>query len=196
MMKRRLTILTLAALAMLAASCGSDSGTGGGAAGNSTPVSGNVVFTSPWKGEWNIVIVFKDCASGDTLNIEDITDVICDGDTLDIGLTDLFEDCDGTITDTRIMVDCTYQFIVGGCTIDVAATLDIERQGDQIMGTGQWSVTTSGTCLPLYIEGCEDIEISGMRIDPNPADCNSPLSLSVTERFAPAPRAFLRAYRP
>lgn len=188
---RRFWILPLL---LLLAACGSDSTTPNGSL-NSNPVNGNIVFTGPWTGEWNVVIVFKDCASGDTLNIEDITDVICDGDTLDIGLSAILEDCGGTITDTRLMVDCQYEFKAGSCTVTVSATLDIERQGDQLMGTGQWSVVTTGACATPYLDGCENIEISGIRINSSPAECAPPQPLSLIERFAPAPRAFLRTYQ-
>jgi hypothetical protein len=178
---------------MLIVSCGSDDGSNTEIGDNPTPVAGNIVFTSAWKGEWQMTIVFEDCADGDTLNIDNIVDVICAGDTLDLQLTDLAEDCSGTMTDTRLMVNCTYQFTDGGCTVDVVLTLEIERQGDTLVGSGQWSATATGLC-PTYIDGCEDLVISGTRLQKNPAECNSPQPLNVVDRFGLTPRLFVRPY--
>ena len=192
--KRRPHIITIALLlwaTMVIAACGGDGGTGTETGDNPAPVAGNIVFTNAWKGEWSMTIVFQDCADGNTLNIDEIVDVICDGDTLDLQLTALAEDCSGTMTDTRLMVDCTYQFTDAGCTVDVALTLDIERQGDNLVGSGQWSATTTGLC-PTYIEGCEDLVISGTRIQTNPAECNSPQPLNVVDRFGLKPRLYVR----
>ena len=183
----------LMASATLLGSCGDDGGTGGSTGTGGSPVSGNIVFTDSWKGEWNIVITFRQCVSQDTLEIEDITDVVCAGDTLDLQLSDLLDDCTGTITDTRVMVDCAYSFSDAGCDVDLAFTLELERQGNSLSGMGQWSATASGTC-PAYVSGCEEFVISGTRIDTDPSECASPLPLNVSDRLGLRPRLFLRPY--
>ena len=186
-----LLALVLSVGALLLHSCGSDGGTTDtGGNGNSNDFRGSIVFTDTWKGEWNVVIAFVDCVDGDTLNIDNITDVICEGDTLDLELTSLVEGCDGSITDSRLTADCAYQFSEGGCTVTLALTLDIERQGDMLVGSGQWSASVSGTCGD-YDAGCEDLVISGVRIDTDPADCSGPQPADVADRFSLRPRLFL-----
>lgn len=162
--------------------------------GTGNEVNGSLVFKKAWEGEWNVVLTFRDCTTLSTIAIDDITDVICAGDTLDLQIGGLLNNCTGTMSDTRVMVDCTYQFADAGCDVTASLTLDMERQGDTITGAGSWSAAVSGSCAPVYAAGCERFDISGTRITKTPSACVTANS-SVADRFGLRPRLFLRPRR-
>jgi hypothetical protein len=191
--KSRLVTLTITLLAAGLAMPGfsDDDASGAGKLQTGTGITGNIVFTPAWEGEWNVVLSFKECGSQQTPDIEDITNVICAGDTLDLRLTDLLDDCTGTMSDTRLMVDCTYAFYDAGCSVTLDFTLDLERQGDALMGSGQWSATALGNCASFYQGGCEEFEITGTWLDADPSDCNVAPS-NVADRFRLRSRFFVR----
>lgn len=85
----------------------------------------------------------------------------------------------------RFAVRCTSQFREGLCRIKGALQLTVERTGDTLLGSGQWSASVTGLCGPL-VSGGELIEVSGLRLTKNQATCPQSRS-SVIQKFAPHP---------
>lgn len=152
-----------------------------------TPINGSIVFPASWRGEWNTVIEFRDCNTGHLLVVEDVVDVICGADTLNLDLSAIFDDCEGLIDDGRLDAACEYAFSAGACSVTVSFLVNIERDGDMLTGTGVWTAEASAGCTLEYPSGCEQIEITATRLDAAPAECES-TTLGSLQRL----RAFTR----
>jgi len=131
-------------------------------------IDGEILLTDGWAGEWNVLFTFRDCNTGNIVVVEDVVDVICPGDTLQLDFTGLLSSCEGIISDSRLDTNCEYEFVVGGCTVRVSFALDLERTGDGITGSGIWSTSISGLCNGIFGLGCEQIEVTGARFDSSP----------------------------
>lgn len=132
-----------------------------------TLIDGEILLTDGWAGEWNVLFTFRDCNTGNIVVVEDVVDIICPGDTLQLDFTGLLSSCEGIVSDSRLDTNCEYEFVVGGCTVRVSFALDLERSGAGITGSGIWSTSISGLCNGIFGLGCEQIEITGTRLDPS-----------------------------
>ena len=138
------------------------------AGGDVALIDGEIHVTDGWAGEWNILLTFRDCNTGDIVVVEDIVDVICPGDTLHLDFSGLLSQCEGVVSDSRLDTSCEYEFTVGGCIVRVSFALDLERSGEGITGSGIWSTSISGFCNGIFGLGCEQIEVTGTRLDSSP----------------------------
>jgi len=152
---------------LFAMGCGDDPPTGD-TPGVDPPgrLDGVVTFTNSWSGEWSVTATFRDCTSGDIIVVEDLLGMLCAGDSLATGISGLFTRCEGEITNERLGVTCEYTFDTGDCFVRASLSMAIELDGDAITGTAVWSAQTSTDCGDAYPLGCEEVEISGVRIGP------------------------------
>jgi hypothetical protein len=137
--------------------------------GDITLIDGEIRLSDGWAGEWNVLLTFRDCNTGDIVVVEDIVDVICPGDTLHLDFSGLLSQCEGIVSDSRLDISCEYEFTVGGCIVRVSFALDLERSGEGLTGSGIWSTSISGFCNGIFGLGCEQIEVTGTRLDSSPA---------------------------
>lgn len=153
--------------------CGNDSGPDERKTTEPIDFSGGVVVTDAWTGEWNVVLTFTDCLSGETKIVEDVVDFVCPDDTLRLAGTGLLEACSGSATDHSLDAECEYDFSDADCDVTVSMALHLDRDGDALTGSGAWSTATSASCAAPYIPGCESIAITGTRLSTNTSPCDT-----------------------
>jgi len=159
--------------ALCLSGCGNDNGPDEQKTTESIDFSGGVLVTNAWTGEWNVVVTFTDCLTGETKIVEDVVDFVCPGDTLRLSGTGLLETCTGTATDRTLDTDCEYGFSDGDCDVTVEMALHVDRDGDALTGSGAWSTATSASCAAPYVPGCESIAITGTRLSPDTSPCDT-----------------------
>jgi hypothetical protein len=173
-MKHLPAIVVLLAAALVATSCSDESSSGIENKPRPTPIDGAIVFSPEWRGEWNTVIEFRECGTGDLVAIEDVVDVICGEDTLQLDISPILGDCDGLIDGERLDVACSYGYGVdANCGVTMEFFLNLDVDGDVVTGTGVWTVQALGDCSVDYPGGCEQIVVTATRLDPNPDSCDS-----------------------
>ncbi len=138
-----------------------------------------------WAGQWEITTTYQDAATHNIGAVDEITNVLCAQEPVGLQLFDDQADCTGKVLGHRLAVRCTSQFREGLCRIKGALQMTVERTGDTLLGSGQWSATVSGLCGPL-VSGGELIEVSGLRLTKNQATCPQSRS-SVIQKFATHP---------
>jgi len=146
---------------------------------------GNLRLSASWAGQWEITLTYQDAATHNVSAVDELTNVICAQEP--VGLQ-LFEDqahCTGKVSGHRLAVHCTSQFREGACRIKGALQLAVERTGDTLLGSGQWSAVVTGLCGPV-VGGGELIEVSGVRLTKERGACTQPRS-SVIQKFATHP---------
>jgi hypothetical protein len=170
---RRFALLLLVAGLFFVPGCGDDapSTETPPPPGGPTRFDGPITFTDSWSGEWSVTATFRDCTTGHVVVIEDLVGMLCEGDSLATGVSGLFSGCTGQITNEQLEATCEYTFDTGLCTVLVRFSMTIDRDTDTLAGTGVWSAQTSTDCAG-YPVGCEEIEISGIRI--GAVRCDSP----------------------
>lgn len=180
MSKRTATgfLVVIAAVLFSAPFWGCDDGTTGmdRPSDGTIDFSGGVVVTDGWAGEWNVVVTFRDCGSGATTMVEDVVDLVCPADTIRLAGTGLFEGCTGTATDHSLSAACEYEFADGDCHVIVSMTLQLDRDGEGLAGSGILSTATSVDCGDPYTLGCESFSITGTRLSSDTSPCNMSLS--------------------
>jgi hypothetical protein len=127
-------------------------------------------FPSEWAGVWDITITERECGSSTITDMYTDTDTICTGEIFTEGEEEGVT-CDGTITSTTINVTCGGSVSEGGCTITLGSSVNVTRSGETFSGTGQWSVTYTGTCGPFLEDECVDEVYSGARTSGEPPAC-------------------------
>jgi hypothetical protein len=138
-----------------------------------------------WAGQWELTFTYQDTATHNIGAVDEITNVICAQEPVGLHLFDDQADCTGKVLGHRLAVRCTSQFREGLCRIKGALQLTVERSGDTLLGSGQWSATVSGLCGPL-VSGGELIEVSGIRLTREQATCPQSRS-SVLQKFGTHP---------
>jgi hypothetical protein len=82
-------------------------------------------------------------------------------------------DCEGTITDTEMHMECTGSMPLEdepACTANYVITIDWTRTGDTVSGEQVINTTPEGDCSePDPV--CIRLVMTGTRIDPNPGAC-------------------------
>ena len=138
-----------------------------------------------WAGQWEITTTYQDAATHNIGAVDEITNVICAQEPVGLHLFDDQADCTGKVLGHRLAVRCTSQFREGLCRIKGALQMTVERSGDTLLGSGQWSATVTGLCGPL-VSGGELIKVSGVRLTKEQATCPQSRS-SVLQKFATHP---------
>jgi hypothetical protein len=139
----------------MAGGCGSDKSTGGDGGPAAVSVQGEVPeFLA---GVWSVEIEIKSCSIFDPFLLDTtVVDTVCLGDlvfdyeSLYIGdiETTVYFDCDGTITDTSIDVEC----VSSGTSQDgCSATMTMTFEGD--LDSLMWTLEQT-TDLDFRDEGC------------------------------------------
>ena len=158
-----------------------------------------VVIPDAWAGEWGLEITWRDAATGNVDAAVNDVDNVCPGDPFGIAAVEAtgandpevdFVSCTATATDDRIEASCSGQITNGLCTFSVDATVELDRNGDQISGTGSW--TAPDFCgTPLASFG-QTIEIEGNRSGRDPtAKCASDPPSSFLQKFLTNPLLYL-----
>ncbi len=155
---RVLALVAIAAAAAFAA-CGDDDGT---TTSNGAPPR-PAELTAAWQGEWDLEFLLTEGGSGDTLLASGDTPILCEGDDITAPFAPWEVSCEGTVTDTRVDVDCDTLFTEGPCQIRMDIDWSITRTGDTFTGTAQVVITGTGPgdCDSTI---CADLEMSGTRI--------------------------------
>jgi hypothetical protein len=149
--------------------CGGDKGADDK---NDVLTAGVLIIPNGWEGEWEIEFTFKDCASGNVTLVDQITDSLCPGDTITMAISAILDSCISQVIGDSLDLSANYGFINDACSISVSFDLGARRNEGSIVGSGQWSVTVSGTCIDFYSDGCETIEMIGTRLSSIPFDCS------------------------
>ena len=131
-------------------------------------------FPASWAGIWQFDSVEKDCVSGTVTATYSDTDSLCTGEPSTFVEDGTVLDRTGTINDTSMNVDCSTMMIEGPCTATFFYSVQATRNGDSVSGTETFSITYSG-CAPGPIDECSEVDLTGTRTDPEPADCNTPV---------------------
>jgi hypothetical protein len=141
------------------AACGDDDDTTVNGGGPPRPAE----LTAAWQGEWDLAFVLTECGSGDTLLAAGDTPVLCEGDDITAPFAPWEVSCEGTVTDTRIDVDCDTLLTEGPCQIRTEINWTITRTGDTLAGTATVMIigTGPGDCDSTI---CADLVMSGTRI--------------------------------
>lgn len=150
--------------ALIACDDDEDSPTGGG-----TP-KGPAVVTAGWQGDWDITLLATPCDAPDTLLFEQDVASICEGDTLTAPFSPFDIVCEGTVTDTRIDVDCDDVMMEGPCRMEVDTDWTMMRTGDEFTGLARVEMTGTGGCNPDTVI-CVEFNFSGTRIGDGSASC-------------------------
>ena len=182
--------MALAVPALFVLACGDDAsspGTGGGT--TPTSIEGAVLIPEGWAGTWHLRVTFRDCVRERVTVVEDVVDVICEGDTLAIKGSGIFGDCDGIVSAEQLAFSCVYPFTDGTCDTRVSFAIELHLDGDEMTGEGIWSTAVGPECGLLQIDGCERIDVEGTRLDAFPGVC-VPVG-TVAERFRLQPRTVL-----
>ena len=124
-----------------------------------------------WAGIWEFSSMDHDCGStGGPITVD--TDTLCAFQPFEVEEEGMTLDCSGTITDTAINVTCTGEVIEGPCTVTFTFTTVGTRSGDSYTGTDTFEITYVG-CGPIQ-DQCQESDVTGTRIAPEPGSCNSP----------------------
>ncbi len=146
-----------------------------------------------WTGEWEFTITFNHITTGQPEEEDIVTDHICPGDPVGLGLLELVleehpkvthTECTGMASEESIEGSCLVRVIDDVCDLDVTLEFEIDRNGDTgdtLSGTGQW--TTTGVCASVPVHEGETIAMSGVRLSTDDNDrCEEPPS-SFFQRF-------------
>lgn len=149
------------------------------------------IVPDTWAGQWQLSITYRDPATGDTVNVTEITDVICPGDPLGLALLwqmfDALPDvtpnrCSSMSAQNRIEVVCAVQGSVDTCTFDGGMQFGMDLGDDALSGSGDWTLSATGCDPPPLSEG-QTFILSGVRLSPDTAGlCAVPAS-SLLQKF-------------
>jgi len=130
-----------------------------------TPITGPLLMPTGWEGSWDFTLSFVDCATDEVLARERYLGTFTEGDTLNLMLLPILGSCPGYIKGDSLIFTANESFTHGGCTVTIALEFGAKRSGDSIAGSGSWTSTVAGNCVGLnYDGGCEQIELSGLRV--------------------------------
>src|SRR5262245_31234888 len=141
-----------------------DSPTGGGT------TKGPAVVPAAWQGDWDLTLLATACGTTDTLMFVQDVGSICEGDTLTAPFTPFDVPCKGTVTDTRIDVDCDDVIMEGPCRVEVDTDWTMTRNGDDLTGRPRVEITGTGGCTPDTVI-CVDFNFAGTRVGDGSASC-------------------------
>ncbi len=159
-------VLVVIAAATAFAACDGDDGTSLGGGGTSQPAE----LTAAWEGEWDLEVVGVTCGTTDTLLYSSGAEFLCDGDDIRVPFLPWEFSCEGTVSDTRIDVECDSAITIGPCRLTVTVDWIITRAGDDLSGTAQVMFVPSALCDPDTTL-CMDVEFTGTRIGDGSAGC-------------------------
>jgi hypothetical protein len=105
---------------------------------------------------------------------QEVEAAICTDDPLGLALVpEEYADCSAsTVSDATLDLHCTGQVVEDTCVVDLALQLLIERDGDSVTGSGQWSAADNGLCGFTDSDRGETIAITGARLSPDPGACD------------------------
>ncbi len=171
--------------ALIACDDDDDSPTGGGAP------KGAAVVPAAWQGEWEITLLATPCNETDTLLFfpNDVA-FICEGDTLTAPFSPFDIACEGTVTDTRIDIDCDDVLMEGPCRIEVDTDWTMTRNGDEFTGLARVDINATGGCEPDTMI-CVEFNFAGTRVGDGVAECSV-----VAQKFLSEFRAVTKAIVP
>ncbi len=164
-------ILLLLAVAVWAG-CGDDE-TGGGEPVTPVEINGALVIPPEWAGTWEVSLTFRDCATDVVYSEEVLTSLICPGDTLVNPFANIFENCSGTRTGNHLSAECQYQNSSGACQVTMDLDFSMDISGNSLSGNGTLQTTTTPACGTFLSAGCQEILISGTRIDTSTSGCTT-----------------------
>ena len=116
-----------------------------------------------WQGEWNITTLAQTCDQPDTLLLSESVEFLCDGEPLSTRFLPIELECEGTVTDTRVDVECDFDGSEGSCRLRVNVDWTMTRSGDEFAGTARVNWVASGGCDPDTTL-CVDFTFTGTRI--------------------------------
>ena len=130
-----------------------------------------------WAGVWEVTDVERDCETLELVETTTGNDTLCAGDLIDLTDDGTFEiDCNGTVTDTHVDIECTGSSEEAGCTGTFSLDLEADRDGETFSGTSITSLEFTGEgCGPFVFGFCQRIETTATRIGPQPAECAVPV---------------------
>jgi hypothetical protein len=169
-------------LAVVTTGCGDDDP-------SKQQLDGALAVPPGWSGEWSLTITFRDPDTGSPVEVEVIEDCLADGQSLVQPLVPMFGDCTGTVDGNHLTVSCASTEEGGPCRVDATFDLDVTLDGDTMQGLGAWSATITGDCGD-FVSGGEEIEVTGLRTGPAPADCAGGAAFSPS--WFPVARGLLR----
>jgi hypothetical protein len=157
--------MTIVAAAAFAA-CGDDDDTTVNGGGPPRPAE----LTAAWQGEWDLAFVATVCGETDTVLAEGGTEFLCEGDEITAPFLPWEISCEGTVTDTRVDVECDTTYTIGPCRVSATVDWTITRTGDDFAGTAMVELMATGGCEPDTTI-CLDIEFTGTRIGDGSLGC-------------------------
>jgi hypothetical protein len=154
-----------------------------------TGSTGNVAFTvcdllmpASWGGQWQITMTYRDAASGNLVETDQITNYIRSGEPFGLtGATNLGNpgDCTGSVSGTHLSILCGGQGVLYTCVLANSVQISADLTGDAITGSGSEAVTLSGTCGGFH-SFTKNIQITGKRISQDQNPNGPPLTLLST----------------
>jgi hypothetical protein len=133
----------------------------------------DLLVSSAWGGEWQMATTYS-LPSGGITAVDNITAFIRDNEPLGLNQVPNLGSCTGSISDTRLQVQCSGQTTTALCTLNSSQSIAVDLNGDRISGSGSLALTFSGSCGILGSgSGAiqRNIQIAGNRIsaDQNPS---------------------------
>jgi hypothetical protein len=156
-------------------------------------LAAEVLLPESWAGQWEITITYGNPETGSVAAVDHITGALCPLEPFGLALLTSPVNCAGTATDRLLTVRCASRVSANTCSIQGSLQLDVERSGETLAGSGQWSATVTGDCGPLA-SGGEAITVSGVRQGAVEGACARPLG--VAQKFVTQPAALALAARP
>ena len=132
---------------------------------------------SGWGGIWDTHVDTRLCDIPLVLFSTSYIDTLCPGTEVDPGAGNPGDitNCTGTSTDTSIDMTCNYtQQVEAGCTLNATVDYQSTRTGDSFLTTMRIQSTYVGDCVE-FEDNCFEMEITGTRIGPAPANCATPV---------------------
>lgn len=170
-----LMILSLPAIFLLAPACSDDD--------DDDEDQPEWLAPAEMEGSWHFTIVLREHESQEIVDVEDDTEVICEGDpaVVDVGQEG---DCDLELTDDGFITDCeqTEALPIPDCDATTEIHLELHCTADTITGTG-WSIQTydGSGCGGLGEEQLwVDITVEGEKTGPAPSGACDGKSLRST----------------
>lgn len=130
-----------------------------------------------WGGIWDTDIDTRICDNPLVLFTSSFVDTLCPGTEVDPGAGDpgSVTNCTGTATDASINMTCTYaQEVTPGCMLNATVDYVSTRNGDSFSTNMRIQSTYTGDCTDVE-DSCIEMDITGTRIGPAPADCAVPV---------------------
>jgi len=119
-----------------------------------------------WGGEWEITTTYRKITTNSITATDDTTAFIRTHEWF--GLRPAVEagNCAGSVSDTRLQIQCTGQATSGSCTLGTNVQLSADRTNETINGSGMVTMTVSGNCGPIANTALT-VQISGHRLSLN-----------------------------